>query len=76
VSRPDARRKLLAFLISAIFGPRPLLASALQRSPVERQAMWGFLIGLALAVPAWMLVENVLLLTPLRRQMLELAGRR
>jgi membrane protease YdiL (CAAX protease family) len=66
---------VLAFLISAIFGPRPLLVSALQGSPVEWQAMCGFLIGLAVAVPAWMLVENVRPFTPFRRQMHEFAGR-
>jgi len=66
---------VLAFLISAIFGPRPLLASALQGGPVGWQATWGLLIGLAVAVPAWVLVENVRLLTPFRRQMREIAGR-
>jgi membrane protease YdiL (CAAX protease family) len=42
---------------------------------VEWQAMWGFLTGVAVALPAWILVGNVRLLTPFRRQMLELAGR-
>jgi CAAX protease family protein len=65
----------LAFLISVIFGPTPLSASALQGAPVRLQAIWGFLIGLAVAVPAWMLVENVRLFTPFRRQMHEFARR-
>jgi uncharacterized protein len=66
---------VLAFLISAIFGPTPLLAIALRGAPVQLQAMWGFLIGLAVAVPGWVLVENVRLFTPFRRQMNEFAER-
>jgi CAAX protease family protein len=65
----------LAFLITAVFGPKPLLANAAQGRPVAWQVVWGFIIGLAVSVPAWVAVRNIEVFTPFRRQMLEFVGR-
>jgi len=65
----------LAFLIAALFGPKPLLAATEAGGSVARQVSWGVAIGLAISVPAWIVVLNLQSLTAFKSQMLELANR-
>ena len=41
----------LAFLINALFGPRPLLTIALEGKPVAEQIGWGITLALAVGIP-------------------------
>src|SRR5258708_14254149 len=65
----------LGFLIAALFGPKPLLVATEAGGSVARQVSWGVAIGLAISVPAWIVVLNLQSLTAFKSQMLELANR-
>ena len=64
-----------AFMITMLFGPKPLLAVIAAGDGAARQCGWGIGIGLAVAVPAWVAILNVRALAPWRDQMLALATR-
>ena len=57
------------------FGPKPLLAVAAAGATVLRQVGWGAAIGLAVSIPAWIVVLNVAILAPFKEQLIRLAGR-
>ena len=66
---------VLAYLIAAAFGPRPLWAAAQDGQPWVLQIAWGVSIGFAVAIPVWMPVLKVEALGAFKRQMLELVQR-
>jgi uncharacterized protein len=65
----------LAFLLTFLFGPKPLLTVVVGGARADRQVGWGIVIGLAVAVPAWVAVRAIPALTGFRHQMLTLADR-
>src|ERR1700730_1812573 len=65
----------LAFLLTFLFGPKPLLAVVAAGTRADRQVGWGIVIGLAVAVPAWVAIRNITALAGFRDQMLTLAHR-
>lgn len=64
-----------ALLLTFLFGPEPLLTVAASGASVDRQVGWGILIGLAVAVPSWVLIRNITALAAFRDQMVTLAQR-
>jgi membrane protease YdiL (CAAX protease family) len=65
----------LAFLLTFLFGPEPLPAVVASGAGAGRQVSWGILIGLAVAVAAWVAIYNITALASFRDQMLILARR-
>src|SRR5258708_37263722 len=65
----------LAFLISALFGPKPLLVATEAGGSVARQVRCGVAIELGISVPAWIVVLDLQSLTAFGTQVVVLADR-
>jgi membrane protease YdiL (CAAX protease family) len=65
----------LAFLISILFGERPLLAIALDGKPFVDQIAWGVAAALTFIVPITVGILVIPFLAPLRDQFTEIASR-
>ena len=65
----------LAFLINALFGPRPLLTIALEGKPVAEQIGWGITLALAVGIPVWIAILFFPIFASLRNQLTELISR-
>jgi membrane protease YdiL (CAAX protease family) len=65
----------LAFLITALLGPKPLWAIVADGRSMVWQVGVGIAMGLAFSIPVWIVVLKINVFENLRTQMLELAGR-
>lgn len=65
----------LAFLVTYLFRPRPLLAIVSAGTSLDRQVVWGVVIGLVVAIPVWVAIRNITVFAGFRDQMRALALR-
>jgi len=65
----------LAFVINAVFGDGTLPTILIEGQPIVAQIGWGVTFGLAISVPATVVVVFVPLFSSLRRQLLDLVSR-